>query len=105
MGATVSNKFDTWTGGWVNRFAMNRFSAGADLLYNFTKSPYLPGSSEQKIHALTLQNIYVGYQFRLQGMQGLEVYADARNLAQHADYYYKIGGTNKYYGLGFKASL
>lgn len=93
----------SWTGGWVNRFSWKRFSAGADLVYYFNPDqlPSIPGNS--KIDALSLSNVYVGYQLNLKGTKGLELYADCRNLAQDKDF--KITGTRKYYGLGVKATL
>lgn len=93
----------SWTGGWVNRFSWKQLSAGIDLVYYFNPDqlPTIPGDS--KVDALSLQNVYVGYQLNLKRTKGLELYADCRNLKQDKDF--KITGTRKYYGLGFKANL
>ncbi|AXY74949.1 hypothetical protein D3H65_13550 [Paraflavitalea soli] len=93
----------SWTGGWVNRFSWDRFTAGLDLLYYFNPDqlPTIPGDS--KVDALSLQNVYVGYQLNLKGTKGLELYADCRNPKQDKDF--KISGNRKYYGLGVKAIL
>lgn len=93
----------SWTGGWVNRFSWKKFTAGLDMLYYFNPDqlPTIPG--ESKVDALSLQNVYVGYQFNLKGTKGLELYADCRNPRQDKDI--KISGNKKYYGLGVKATL
>jgi hypothetical protein len=94
-----------WTGGWVNRLTYGRFSAGLDLLYNFNKDQQLFTSQETKVNAITVQNVYVGYRFNIKGIEGLELYAATRNLAQHYNSQYWLGGGQQYYGLGFKADL
>lgn len=93
----------SWTGGWVNRFSWRKFTAGLDILYYFNPDqlPQIPGDS--KLDALSLQNVYVGYQFNLKGTKGFELYADCRNPKQDKDL--KISGNRKYYGLGVKAIL
>jgi hypothetical protein len=58
-----------------------------------------------KVNALTVQNVYIGYNIPIKGMQGLELYAATRNLAQHYRSTYFLGGNQQYYGLGFKATL
>lgn len=104
---TITGDFNSdktsWTGGWVNRFSWKKFSAGVDLVYYFNPDqiPFIPGNS--KINAVSLSNVYVGYQLNLKGTNGLELYADCRNLAQDKDF--KITGTRKYYGLGVKTNL
>jgi hypothetical protein len=93
----------SWTGGWVNRFSWRKFTAGLDMLYYFNPDqlPTIPG--ESKVDALSLQNVYVGYQLNLKGTKGLELYADCRNPRQDKDI--KISGNKKYYGVGVKATL
>ena len=104
---TITGDFNSdktsWTGGWVNRFSWKQFTAGADLVYYFNPDqlPMIPGNS--KVNAVSLSNVYVGYQLNLKGTKGLELYADCRNLQQDKDS--RITGTRKYYGLGCKATL
>jgi hypothetical protein len=107
VGTAATGDFNSdhtsWTGGWVNRFTYKKLSAGLDLLYYFSPDIYGLVGPDTKAHAVSLQNIYVGYQVDLKGTKGLEVYADCRGLAQHS--WYKISEPRKYYGLGVKASL
>ncbi|MDF2191948.1 hypothetical protein [Paraflavitalea sp. CAU 1676] len=93
-----------WTGGWTNRITVGRFVAGADLLY------YSNPDSKQtllqdygKLNGLALQNAYVGYNVPLKNKGNLELFVDARNLAQHQRF--KMAGNRKYFGLGVKISL
>ncbi len=91
----------SWTGGWINRFNWQEFTAGLDLVYYFIKEqpPYI----RSKINALSLQSIYAGYKIRTKRIKSLEVYANGRGLIQHNQY--SLSGPRKYYGMGFKARL
>jgi hypothetical protein len=99
----------TWTGGWVNRISWKRFSAGLDFVYYF--NPADParrtGTSWERTKVVALQNIYIGYLFKLKGTQGLEIYADSRNPYQSKDLRFanSLTGSRQYYGLGFKARM
>lgn len=91
----------SWTGGWINRFNWQEFTAGLDLVYYFIKEqpPYI----RSKINALSLQSIYAGYKIRTKRVKSLEVYVNGRGLIQHNQY--SLSGPRKYYGLGFKANI
>jgi hypothetical protein len=93
----------TWTGGWVNRLSWKHFTAGLDLVYYFNPDQYPSMFSDSRVDAVSLQNVYIGYQFNLKGAKGLEVYADSRNL--HQDKEFILTSPQQYYGLGFKATL
>lgn len=93
----------SWTGGWVNRLSWKHFTAGLDLVYYFNPDQYPYMFSDSRVDAVSLQNVYIGYQFNLKGAKGLEVYADSRNL--HQDKEFILTGAQQYYGLGFKANL
>lgn len=98
-----NSKKASWTGGWVNRLTWRQFSAGADIVYYFIKDQIPLFSGNEKVNALSLQNIYAGYTMKLKSTRTLEVYADCKGIAQHSRY--ALSGSGKYYGLGFKSTL
>jgi hypothetical protein len=88
----------SWTGGWVNRVQIKRFTAGLDLLYHFGES--IPGQTDTvKRNSVITPNIYVGYNWHLSGMRMLEFFVESRGLIRNStndllDYrrYYTVGG-------------
>lgn len=99
-----NNNTTSWTGGWVNKLNYEKLSVGLDLVYYFTKDAYPGINTQDKINALAVQNVYIGYQLKV-GSKALEVYADSRNLIQDKDYKFNAIENNQYYGLGFKLSM
>ncbi|MBO9563329.1 MAG: Plug domain-containing protein [Niastella sp.] len=94
----------TWTGGWVNRFSCKGVIFGFDFVYYFNPDRNPTTTTNYRIDAAALQNAYIGYQFKLKGAEGFEIYADTRNPKQDRDWF-QLTGSRQYYGLGFKANL
>jgi len=98
-----------WTGGWVNRLTYRDLFAGADLFYQLGERIYTTSTTDPnalsttKINSFSLQNLYAGYNVKVRGLKGLEVFANARNLFQ--DIKEDITDDRRYFGLGVKASL
>ena len=92
----------SWTGGWVNRLHMGRFTAGLDLLYHFgeTTTSY-PGTGPTviKLNSAMLPNVYAGYGWKLVGGRAVELFVASRGLARSKTSdllddrrYYTLGG-------------
>jgi hypothetical protein len=88
----------SWTGGWVNRLQIKRFTAGLDLLYHFGES--IPGQTGTvKRNSVITPNVYAGYNWHLSGVKTLEFFVESRGLIRNSsndllDYrrYYTVGG-------------
>lgn len=92
------------TGGLVNRVTFKKLFVGADVLYLFHENaPYTGSNSSPYYNAFNLQNIYAGFKFNLPGTKNLEVFANARSIAE--DRSPTLLDTRKYYGLGFKLGI
>lgn len=107
FGNAVTGDFNsgrtTWTGGWVNRLSWKGFTAGLDFVYYFNPDRDPGTFNNTRIDAVALQNVYIGYGFKLKGTKGFEIYADSRNPHQDKDF--MLTGSRQYYGLGFKANI
>ncbi len=80
----------SWTGGWVNRLRINRFTAGLDLLYHFGAQAGVGASR----NAAAIPNVYAGYRF---GM--VEVFVESRGLLRST--YSDLEDQRRYYTAGF----
>jgi hypothetical protein len=93
----------SWTGGWVNRVQVKRFTAGFDLLYHFGESvqseTYSGAYDTIKVNSVITPNIYVGYSWHLRGERVLELFVVSRGLIRNSTNdllddrrYYTVGG-------------
>jgi hypothetical protein len=93
----------SWTGGWVNRVQVKRFTAGFDLLYHFNESvqseTYSGAFDTVKVNSVILPNIYIGYSWHLPGVQTLECFVESRGPIRNSTndlldgrWYYTVGG-------------
>jgi hypothetical protein len=97
----------SWTGGWVNRVQVNRFTAGFDLLYHFGESvlggSYIVSPDTAKVNSVITPNIYVGYSWHLPGEGVLELFVESRGLIQNSTN--DLLDDRRYYTVGGKLSL
>jgi hypothetical protein len=97
----------SWTGGWVNRVQVKRFTAGFDLLYHFGESvlsqTYSGAFDTVKVNSVITPNIYVGYSWHLPGAQTLECFVESRGLIQNSKS--DLLDDRRYYTVGGKLSL
>jgi hypothetical protein len=90
----------SWTGGWVNRVQVKRFTAGFDLLYHFGERTEGPSYNDTiKVNSVITPNIYVGYSWHLPGERALELFVESRGLIRNSANdllddrrYYTVGG-------------
>lgn len=93
----------SWTGGWVNRVQVKRFTAGFDLLYHFGESvqseTYGGAYDTIKVNSVITPNIYIGYSCHLPGVRALELFVESRGLIRNSTNdllddrrYYTVGG-------------
>ncbi len=89
----------SWTGGWVNRLQIQRFTAGLDLLFHVGEEPLFFNGNEQKQHSITVPNIYAGYRWKLAKARDLELFVESRGLVRNKGNdllddrrYYTVGG-------------
>jgi hypothetical protein len=94
---------NSWTGGWVNRVQVKRFTAGFDLMYHFGESVQSQTSSGTidtvKVNSVITPNIYIGYSCHLRGVRALEFFVESRGLIRNSTNdllddrrYYTVGG-------------
>lgn len=97
----------SWTGGWVNRVLVKRFTAGLDLLYHFGESvqseTYSGAYNAVKVNSVIIPNIYVGYSWHLAGVQILECFVESRGPIRNSTNDLLDG--RRYYTIGGKLSL
>jgi hypothetical protein len=97
----------SWTGGWVNRVQVKRFTAGFDLLYHFGESvqseTYSGAFDTVKVNSVITPNIYVGYSWHFPGAQTLECFVESRGLIQTSKI--DLLDDRRYYTVGGKLSL
>jgi hypothetical protein len=79
----------SWTGGWVNRLRINRFTAGLDLLYHFGAQAGVVTSR----NTAAIPNVYAGYRFG-----GVEVFVESRGLIRST--YSDLEDQRRYYTAG-----
>lgn len=92
------------TGGLVNRLNYKMAFIGADILYIFHGiAPYPYSNASPYYHAFNLQNLYAGFRVNINGIKNLEIYANARSMAE--DQSPTLLDSRKYYGLGFKLGM
>lgn len=89
------------TGGLINRLNYKKAFFGADILYVFHKTAPYPAS--QYYHAFNLQNLYAGFKLNINGLKNLEIYANARSIAE--DRSPTLLDTREYYSAGFKLGI
>jgi hypothetical protein len=97
----------SWTGGWVNRVQVKRFTAGFDLLYHFGESvqseTYSGTNDTVKVNSVITPNIYIGYSWHLPGAQTLECFVESRGLIRNSTS--DLLDDRQYYTVGGKLSL
>lgn len=97
----------SWTGGWVNRVQVKRFTAGLDLLYHFGESvqseTYSGAFDTVKVNSVITPNIYIGYSWHLPGAQTLECFVESRGLIRNSAN--DLLDDRRYYTVGGKLSL
>ncbi|GAB3931171.1 hypothetical protein [Mucilaginibacter myungsuensis] len=96
------------TGGFVNRLAYKKFSAGLDVLYRINRETYSASAfsglpQKRKVNSFDLKNVYLGYQPSVSWAKGAEVFVNARNVVQNKTS--DLGEDRRYYGFGVKFSL
>jgi hypothetical protein len=94
----------SWTGGWVNRVQVKRFTAGFDLLYHFGE--WTQGSSYNdtiKVNSVITPNIYIGYNWHLSGVKTLEFFVESRGLIRNSTN--DLLDDRRYYTVGGKMSI
>lgn len=95
------------TGGMINRLSYKKFTGGLDILYCFNQERMVSWSNNGPVYSkytsFSLQNVYVGYQFKTHRLKDIEVYANAHNLLQNPAS--TITDNRRFYGLGFKTNL
>ena len=96
MGDNYPDKY-SWTGGWVNRLTIGRFTAGLDVLYHMGGTPAVTGFPK---NTAAVPNVYAGYRCALPGARQLELFVESRGLVMntHNDFidgrrFYTIGGS------------
>jgi hypothetical protein len=89
----------SWTGGWVNRLQIQRFTAGLDLLFHVGEEPLFFNGEQQKQHSITVPNVYAGYRWKLAKAGELELFVEGRGLVRNKSNdllddrrYYTVGG-------------
>ena len=97
----------SWTGGWVNRVQVGRFTAGFDLLYHFGESAqsqtYTGTYDTVKVNSVITPNIYVGYSWHLSGVKTLEFFVESRGLIRNSSN--DLLDDRRYYTVGGKMSI
>ena len=97
----------SWTGGWVNRVQMKRFTAGFDLLYHFGESvqseTYSGAYDTIKVNSVITPNIYIGYSWHLSGVKPLEFFVESRGLIRNSTN--DLLDERRYYTVGGKMSI
>jgi len=92
----------SWTGGWVNRVRVQKFTAGLDLLYHFHETVYGRSSSNTYVSSLVnsviIPNIYAGYSFH-----SIELFVESRGLVRNSKQ--DLMDQRKYYTLGGKFTI
>ena len=89
----------SWTGGWVNRLQIQRFTAGLDLLFHVGEEPLFFNGNQQKQNSFTLPNVYAGYRWKLAKTREVEFFVESRGLVRSKSNdllddrrYYTLGG-------------
>ena len=101
----VSPSGSSWTGGWVNRLRLGRFSAGLDLLYHFGDYYFSNAVSASKNNPVVLPNVYAGYRWKL-GAGILELFAQSSALVRSKNIYQSdLWDYRKFYTVGGSYSL
>jgi hypothetical protein len=94
----------SWTGGWVNRVQVKRFTAGFDLLYHFGESvPSSNYSDTGKVNSVITPNVYVGYNLHLSAVRTLELFLESRGLIRNSAN--DLLDDRRYYTVGGKLSI
>ncbi|GGB17273.1 hypothetical protein GCM10011511_46330 [Puia dinghuensis] len=100
----LDNEHLSWTGGWVNRWQVQDFTAGLDLLYHFGQPTQIYANNYTvegpKLNSVLVPNIYMDYRWRLPHAQVLELFVESRGLVRSKSSdlldnrrYYTVGGS------------
>ena len=107
QGERTPDKF-SWTGGWVNRLHAGAFEFGLDILYHFGEHPYEANGYGgfvlgPRVNSVMTPNVFVGYQWKLQGTKLLEIFLSSRGLARSKSS--DVPDDRRYYTLGGSFAL
>lgn len=91
-----------YTGGVTNRIQFKKFMAGLDLLYVFNMGDYSGITTNDRQDALSIRNVYAGYQLQLKN-KPLELYIATRNPVQPHNSV--LPDKRTFWGAGFKVGL
>jgi len=110
--ATYLSQGHRWSGGMTHRFTYKNYFGGVDLLYQVGERPEnlvyaidgTPGGLPPlNNNSFTVQNTFFGVRFKVRYLAFMELYVNARNLAQNQSS--TITDNRRFYGLGFKAGI
>jgi len=110
--ATYLSQGHRWSGGMTHRFTYQNYFGGVDVLYQFGERPEnlvyaidgAPGGLPPlNNNSFTIQNTFFGVRFKVRYLAFMELYVNARNIAQNQSS--TITDNRRYYGLGFKAGI
>jgi hypothetical protein len=94
----------SWTGGWVNRVQVKRFTAGFDLLYHFGERTEGSSSNDTiNVNSVITPNIYIGYSWHLSRVRALELFVESRGLIRNSSN--DLLDDRRYYTVGGKMSI
>jgi hypothetical protein len=101
-GPSQPETWNTWSGGWINRFESGGFLLGAELLYIYHDRAFDNLGNFEKVNFFNLQSLYTGY--RIKGKKSdVELYASFRDAIRSKRN--TAFTERRFFGIGAKVEL